>query len=280
MDRSPPEFVNAHILSPVVTGIGDGEIRDSDMPKGTFTREEIGDRVRQARSFAGLSEATLDQVLRSGHVRKVAQGQILVHQGDQPQNLYVVLEGRLKASLASEEGSEMALRVVVPGNSCMAAILFTGHPSPVTVQALDDVTLWALPATFVKKLVLDSSEFAGNMLTIAVSRYRTSIDHIHALALKTPLQRIGHYLLCEHISHGATDLTFELPYRKSVLASHLGMTPETLSRSFARVRDLGIRIDGQNVRLRDAFALCHFCDLNAGETCPIADRESCPQCRV
>ena len=250
------------------------------MAEGNITNDQVRDRIWQARPFAGLSEAKMERVLRQGHIRQFDDGCILVHQSAWPQNLYVVLKGQLKTSLINDEGSELTLRMLEPGNTCMAAILFMGNPSPVTVQTYGDTTLWVMPGPLAKKLILEDPEFAANMLRIAIARYRKSIDHIHTIALKTPLQRIGHYLLSEHISHGAKDLSFELPYKKSIIASYLGMTPETLSRSFARIKNLGIGIDGQKVCLKDAFALCHFCDLNAGETCPIADKENCPKCRV
>lgn len=258
----------------------DVDTKDNGMAEGNITHDQLHDRILQSRPFAGLPEATMERVLHQGHIRQFGDGRILVHQGAWPQNLYVVLEGQLKTSLINDEGSELTLRMLGPGNTCMAAILFMGNPSPVTVQTYGDTTLWVLPGTLAKKLILKDPKFAANMLKIAVARYSKSIDHIHTIALKTPLQRIGHYLLGEHISRGANDLTFELPYKKSIIASHLGMTPETLSRSFARIKKLGIRIDGQKVCLKDAFALCHFCDLNAGETCPIADKENCPMCRI
>ena len=250
------------------------------MSEGRFTHDQLRDRIRKSRPFKGPPDATIDHVLGNGQVRSFGDGQILVQQGEWPQYFYFVLAGQLHMSLINNEGSALTLRMLEPGHSCMAAILFMGNASPVTVQTYGDTTLWALPGKRVKKMIFDDPAFAANMLQIAIARYRNSIDHIHTIALKTPLQRIGHYLLCEHLARGATDLTFELAYKKSVIASHLGMTPETLSRSFARIRKLGIGIDGQKVCLKDAFALCHFCDLTAGETCPIADKENCAMCRI
>ena len=75
-------------------------------------------------------------------------------------------------------------------------------------------------------------------------------------------------------------MSFELRFRKTLIASHLGMTPETLSRAFQKMRQLGITVDGSTIRLKDAFALCHFCDLNSRETCEYKDSEHCARCRL
>jgi hypothetical protein len=34
------------------------------------------------------------------------------------------------------------------------------------------------------------------------------------------------------------------------------------------------------VRLKDAFVLCHFCDLNTKESCPFRDNPDCPFCDI
>ena len=98
------------------------------------------------------------------------------------------------------------------------------------------------------------------MLGIIAANYRGAIQQIDTGTLRTPLQRIGHYLLVEHILNGSDDLMFELRFKKSLIASHLGMTPETLSSAFWKMQQCSITIDGQTLRLKDAFALCHFGD--------------------
>jgi hypothetical protein len=58
------------------------------------------------------------------------------------------------------------------------------------------------------------------------------------------------------------------------------MTPETLSRAFRKMQQYGITIDGMTVRLKDAFALCHFCDLDTKECCPFRGSKDCLICEI
>ncbi len=51
---------------------------------------------------------------------------------------------------------------------------------------------------------------------------------------------------------------FRLPIEKKALANLLGMRPENLSRSFAELADLGVRVDGAEVTIVDANALAQF----------------------
>lgn len=58
-----------------------------------------------------------------------------------------------------------------------------------------------------------------------------------------------------------------LPYDKSLIAHRLGMTPESLSRAFARLRGQDIRTDGNRVMVGDVAQLRAY-----GETGPLRER--------
>ena len=250
------------------------------MTETTNTLSACWQKLRKAQPFAELSDELFQTILAGGSVRNVGDGHILVHQGDPPSHMFFVLEGQLRTLLTNEEGREVTLRLVDPGVGCMGTVLFMGGLSPVTVETVGDVRIFRLPGSFVKNLVLQHPPFATSMLGMTAANYRGAIEQIDTVTLRTPFQRIGHYLLVEHILSGSQTLMFELRFKKSLIASHLGMTPETLSRAFRKMRQYGITIDGQTVRLKDAFVLCHFCDLNTKESCPFRNNPDCPFCDV
>lgn len=70
----------------------------------------------------------------------------------------------------------------------------------------------------------------------------------------------------------------ELPFQKQLIANHLGMTPETFSRSLKEIKKLGIDVERDSVTLRDAYALCHFCDTDTAFMCTDENRAECPTC--
>ncbi len=53
-----------------------------------------------------------------------------------------------------------------------------------------------------------------------------------------------------------------LPQEKRLLASYLGMTPESLSRAFKALRDHGVHIDGMRVTITDPAALAALVQPN------------------
>jgi DNA-binding Lrp family transcriptional regulator len=50
-----------------------------------------------------------------------------------------------------------------------------------------------------------------------------------------------------------------LPYRKSLIASRIGIAPESLSRAMARLVELGVKSRGDEVAIEDVKKLRRFC---------------------
>lgn len=228
--------------------------------------------------FQGLSEDALQHILENSVLQNFESGRILVQEGDEPSYLYFVVEGRVRTLRSNPDGDEATIRMLEPGDTCMEAVLFMGGPSPIVVQATENSRLVLIPANFVRKFVLQNHQFSNNLLRIVTRHYKNAMHQIDAMSIKTPVQRVGYYFLQKHLEHGPDTMEFELPFKKSTIANHLGITPETFSRALAQIRKMGVDIEGEKITLKDAYSLCHFCDLDTAHTCTISDKEECPHC--
>lgn len=230
--------------------------------------------------FQGLSETALQSILQNSTLQNYESGRTLVQQGDEPDYVYLIIEGRVRTLRANVDGDEATIRMLEPGDICMEAVTFMGGTSPIAVQTVEDCRLMLIPASFVKKFVLQDHQFSANLLEIVTHHYKNAMHQIDAIAIKTPVQRVGYYFLQKHIEQGSNNLEFELPFKKLTIANHLGMTPETFSRALAQIKKSAIEVDGEKIRMREAFALCHFCDLDTAQDCTIPNTKDCPNCPV
>jgi CRP-like cAMP-binding protein len=80
------------------------------------------------------------------------------------------------------------------------------------------------------------------------------MDEIEALKAQTADQRVLRFLL-SLCPPGQTLAQTRLPYTKGVIAASLGLKQETLSRSFARLKIVGVEIDGRRVIVQDTRVL-------------------------
>ena len=228
--------------------------------------------------FEGLSEGSLQTLLQHSIIQNYESGRVLVQQGDIPEYIFLVLEGSLKTTRINEDGGEAVIRMLEAGDTCMEAVIFMKMASPINVQTLNTAKVLKMPDSIIKKHVLDDPAFAVNLLRIVARHYKNAMHQIEAMNIKTPIQRVGYYFLLKHIEQGHENLEFKLPFKKQVVANYLGMTPETFSRTLKQMKDIGIRVEEDTIKMGDAYALCHFCDSDTASICTRHDQAECKAC--
>ncbi|MGZ9108733.1 MAG: Crp/Fnr family transcriptional regulator [Micavibrio sp.] len=226
--------------------------------------------------FTGLSENSVQTLLSNSFMQQFSAGQQIVLQGDAPAYLYYIIEGTIKTVRYGAEGEESTIRMLKPGETFMDAVIFMGGKSPVNAVALEDSRLMLIPAETVRRHALKDAEFACNLLRIVTKHYKNAMQQIDSIITKNPVERLGYYFLKQHLEQGAESMDFALPFQKSTIANHLGMTPETFSRALNQIKKMGINVDQENLTMRDAYALCHFCDPDTAHNCPKHQTEDCP----
>lgn len=213
--------------------------------------------IRQIPAFAGLPVPALRQVLSGATVAPFPDATVLFHQGEYPDFLYVLLEGRV--SLIGVGGGDQTVVDVVPAmETFVLASALTAQPYLVTARALSASRLLLLPAADLRRLVLSEPALADGMLQVLARHYRRMVRQNKDLKLRSSTQRLGCHLLTL-AAHQKSTSRVTLPYEKRTLAAELGMTPENLSRAFASLRRYRVEVRGQHVILGDIPGLRDYC---------------------
>ncbi len=204
--------------------------------------------------FAGLAPDELLSLLSDARVAVAPAASLLFLQGDPARHFYVVLEGWVKLFRTTAEGDEAIIAVIPQGQSFAEAAVFEEGSYPVSAAMVDDSRLLCIPAEpFLDKVIKDR-HMVMKMMASMSRRLRQLVNQVEDLSLKSSVERVAGYLagLCTEESGGAI---VRLPLDKAVIAKHLGMQPETLSRSLARLRGQGIVAEGNTVRISDVTVL-------------------------
>ena len=93
--------------------------------------------------LAGADAEALEALAADAHPRRVLAGEWLIREGDDAEDLYVVLRGRLRA-VAGVDADRRTLRVLGPGAAIGELALLTGSLRSASVQAVRDSTLLQL----------------------------------------------------------------------------------------------------------------------------------------
>lgn len=94
--------------------------------------------------FNGLDESQIQALLQQGQERRVATGDVLLHEGDEAQGLFVLVEGQLEVR-KSIAGRATLLGYIQPGSFVGEISLLTNMPHSATVQATADSRIVHFP---------------------------------------------------------------------------------------------------------------------------------------
>ena len=102
------------------------------------------DVVRQAPLFAALDDEAAAALKASMTRVEVARSEVLFHEGDPGDRLYVIVEGKVKLGRASGDGRENLLAILGPGEMFGELSLFDPGPRNASATAVADTTLIGL----------------------------------------------------------------------------------------------------------------------------------------
>ncbi len=212
--------------------------------------------------FRELNAEQIARIAEHSQIIDFPKGTSVFNRGDAAVGLYILLEGQLKLGVTSPQGSEKIISIVSPGESFGEAILFLERQFPVYAQAILDSQVLLVPKSLIFSMLDHDPMFARKMLAGLSIRMHQLVQDIEMLSLQSCTQRFIGYLL--QISADAPDASnITLPASKTTIASLLNLTPETLSRTLAKLQQLGlIEVNGKDVTITDVKKLRKY-DLSA-----------------
>ena len=212
--------------------------------------------LRSCQLFLGLPAADLEAIASFALLRSVAKGSYLFREGDLSEGCYVVQKGAINVHRVSAAGKEQVIYVFRAGESFAEASLASETGYPANGRALEASTIVVIPKKPFIDLIRRRPELGLRMLGSMSQHLRVLVGLVEDLTLKDVETRFLNWLVkrCPRDARGAAEI--ELGMTKRVLAAQLATTSETLSRTFAKLRDEGlVDVRGATVRVPNATAL-------------------------
>ena len=196
--------------------------------------------------FSSFSENELNLLESLTSSKKVSKGEQIFSEGLDASAFFIVVSGKVKIYKVSPDGKEHTLHIHGPGDLVAEAAIFDSMVYPASCMALEDSTLVRIPREGFFKLIRKHPELALKMMSSYSKRLRQFVSKIEELSLKDIKSRLAGYLIENStIENGMT--VCRLTYSKKELSSLLGTIPETLSRSFAFLKQKGLIVEKDNL---------------------------------
>jgi CRP/FNR family cyclic AMP-dependent transcriptional regulator len=184
--------------------------------------------------FRALPEADLLEIARTARVRKFRRGEVIFHQGDPGDALFIVAQGRVKISLPSDGGEEAILATLRSGDFFGELALLDGAPRSATATALDPAETLVVPRERFREAIETVPGFRDALFELLVQELRRLTDHVEELHFLDMTGRLAARLtrLAERQGVTAEDGSVRLdgPFTQADLASMVGSTRQSVNK--------------------------------------------------
>jgi len=177
------------------------------------------------------------------HSRQVVRrsGEQLISDSETIESYASVMRGVIKLSKVLEDGRQQVVGLQFAPD--FLGRLF-GHHSAINADAASDVELCRMPKSVVERLVAQNPALEGHLLDQTLRELDEAREWMVTLGRKTATEKVASflYLIATHKdpSHDDVRSVFNLPLTRADIADFLGLTIETVSRQFTRLRAKGI----------------------------------------
>jgi CRP/FNR family cyclic AMP-dependent transcriptional regulator len=180
--------------------------------------------------FSDLTQSDLDSLLERAMIRSYAKNSVLVTEGDDGDSVYFVLKGRVKVFLSNDQGREIVISQIGPGDYFGEMSLEPGHrsasvmttePSRFAIVRMDDF----------RDFLRAHPDFMLTVIGKLIRRSRTLARNVKNLALLDVYGRLAQ-LLHELASPEGAIWVIETPMTQRDIANQIGSSREMISRIF------------------------------------------------
>jgi CRP/FNR family transcriptional regulator, cyclic AMP receptor protein len=211
--------------------------------------------LERVQLFAGLDAASLERLATGLRTRRFRRNEVLFHQGDPGDALFIVTAGAVKILLPSEEGDEAILATVRPGAFFGELALLDGAPRSATAVALEPTETLVLPRDRFRQLIDTEPATRDALLAALAGELRRLTDHVEELHFLDMTGRMAARLLRLAEGAGAApdgNVRLDGPYTQGDLASMIGATRQSVNKLLGQFVDDGlIRVDPDAIVIID-----------------------------
>ncbi|MFT9005656.1 MAG: Crp/Fnr family transcriptional regulator [Liquorilactobacillus hordei] len=188
--------------------------------------------------FNHLEAAQMEEIMKVMKSISYKKGEVLYREGDTSNVLYVVSKGKIRIYRLSESGKEQLLRILNPGDFTGELALFRESIHEAYAEAMIDTDVCMISKNDLQEFLLKYPTISLKILSEFSNRLETSEKQTTRFVTEKVEARLSLFL-AECTDGGDSPVEIELPMSKKDLASYLGTTPETISRTLADFEDAG-----------------------------------------
>lgn len=211
--------------------------------------------LRSMRLLQNLQTGTINNLLAESAAHTLGAGSVLFEQGDEPRFVHFILNGDV-ALIGRSDEHEAVIEFFRGGEVLLTPAVILIRPYLVSARTVAESRIVQVPAERFRQ-VADRDHTLTTALNQELARHwRLLVVQMKDLKLRSAPQRLASYLVSRYETPGRPVMINE---ERRALATRLGMTPESLSRAFRALTEVGVNSRGKAVSIASVEQLREFC---------------------
>jgi CRP-like cAMP-binding protein len=184
--------------------------------------------------FHGLPATALDAALDRATMRQWARDAVIFRQGEPTTRCHALIDGRVRILQSDEDGAQLLIRFIGPGEMFGAVALFTTGEYPAEATTVTEALEISWRQADLFDLITAHPQIALNIVRVVGARLHEVQERLRELASQRVARRIAHVLLrlaAQAATPGGHDpAAIDFPLTRKDIAEMCGATLHTVSR--------------------------------------------------
>jgi CRP-like cAMP-binding protein len=207
--------------------------------------------------FSELGEADFDTLAKLATRRRYPKDTVVFFENDEGDALFMILEGRIRVTILGDDGREVILTVLGPGDFFGEMALLDHEPRSATAIAAEETELISLHRADFQGLLAENPSISTALIRVLTARLRRANQQISTLALLDVYGRVARVILEMARDEGRRLKDGRIAFRRAThqeIANRIGTTRETVTRMLKDLERQGlIHVDGREIVLEPNF---------------------------
>lgn len=198
--------------------------------------------VRFKSVFCNLNSAEVNEVDAHKHGISYKKGEPIFHEGNNPQGIFCINQGKVKLTVTGEQGKEQIIRLAASGDVLGYRSLLSNDHYNATATALDDTEICFISKETFFKLLDNNQNLSRNFLSLLSTELKDVHQRMTDLSQKPVRERIAESLLLIREIYGVESdgQTLNVSLSREDIANLAGTATETTIRTLSDFNSIGI----------------------------------------
>jgi CRP-like cAMP-binding protein len=213
--------------------------------------------LRTVPIFSELSDEDITSLARLASRKRYPKDTVVFFENEEGDFFFTILEGRIKVTILGDDGREVILSVLGPGDFFGEMALLDNVPRSATAIAVEESELLSLHRNDFQSVLNDNKSITSALIRVLSARLRRANHQISTLALLDVYGRVARVIVDMAREEGKRLRDGRIAFRRAThqeIANRIGTTRETVTRMLKDLERQGlIHVEGKEIVVQPDF---------------------------